>query len=37
MLQEDIGLMKEIGLDSFRFSISWPRVIPRKFNLNQLV
>uniref|UniRef100_A0A7N2R293 Uncharacterized protein n=1 Tax=Quercus lobata TaxID=97700 RepID=A0A7N2R293_QUELO len=26
--QEDIALMKEIGLDSFRFSISWSRVLP---------
>ncbi|GLT60703.1 hypothetical protein SLA2020_334590 [Shorea laevis] len=26
--KEDIALMKEIGLDSFRFSISWPRILP---------
>lgn len=26
--QEDIGLMKEIGLQAYRLSISWPRVIP---------
>lgn len=26
--KEDIALMKEIGLKSYRFSISWPRVIP---------
>jgi beta-glucosidase len=26
--QEDVGLMQEIGLQSYRFSISWPRVIP---------
>ncbi len=25
---EDIALMKEIGLKSYRFSISWPRIIP---------
>jgi beta-glucosidase len=25
---EDIGLMKELGLDAFRFSIAWPRVLP---------
>ena len=25
---EDIALMRELGLDAFRFSISWPRVIP---------
>ena len=28
--QEDIALMKEIGLDFFRFSISWPRILPSK-------
>ncbi|KAF3431838.1 hypothetical protein FNV43_RR26574 [Rhamnella rubrinervis] len=26
--KEDIQLMKQIGLDSFRFSISWSRVLP---------
>lgn len=26
--KEDIALMKEIGLKSYRFSISWPRVLP---------
>ncbi|KAF3433996.1 hypothetical protein FNV43_RR25099 [Rhamnella rubrinervis] len=26
--KEDIQLMKKIGLDSFRFSISWSRVLP---------
>ncbi|GMY22309.1 beta-glucosidase 17-like isoform X8 [Fagus crenata] len=25
----DIALMKEIGLDYFRFSISWPRILPK--------
>jgi beta-glucosidase len=25
---EDVALMRELGLDAFRFSISWPRVIP---------
>ncbi|KAK8981613.1 hypothetical protein V6N11_028023 [Hibiscus sabdariffa] len=27
--KEDIMLMKEIGLDSFRFSISWSRILPK--------
>lgn len=27
-LKEDVALMKELGLKSYRFSISWPRVIP---------
>jgi len=26
--KEDVALMKEIGLRAYRFSISWPRVIP---------
>ena len=25
---EDVGLMAEIGLKAYRFSISWPRVLP---------
>lgn len=34
--QEDIELMKEIGLDSYRFSISWPRIMPSgKGEVNQ--
>ncbi|KAH7863679.1 hypothetical protein Vadar_020645 [Vaccinium darrowii] len=27
--QEDVQLMKFMGMDAFRFSISWPRVLPR--------
>lgn len=27
-LEEDVSLMKRIGLQGYRFSISWPRVIP---------
>ncbi|GJF33183.1 beta-glucosidase [Kitasatospora sp. NE20-6] len=26
---EDLALAKEIGLDSYRFSIAWPRVVPQ--------
>jgi beta-glucosidase len=26
---DDIGLMKELGLKAYRFSISWPRVVPQ--------
>ncbi|MBE0690976.1 MAG: beta-glucosidase [Anaerolineae bacterium] len=26
--QEDIALMREMGLNAYRFSIAWPRVIP---------
>jgi beta-glucosidase len=25
---EDIALMKDLGLDAFRFSIAWPRILP---------
>jgi beta-glucosidase len=25
---EDVRLMKELGIDAFRFSIAWPRVLP---------
>jgi beta-glucosidase len=25
---DDIALMRELGLDAFRFSIAWPRIIP---------
>lgn len=30
MSQEDVKIMKDIGLDSYRFSISWPRILPSK-------
>lgn len=26
--REDVGLMREIGAQAYRFSVSWPRVIP---------
>lgn len=26
--KEDVALMKKIGLKSYRFSVSWPRVLP---------
>lgn len=32
--QEDVALMKEIGLKSYRFSISWSRVIPSEGVVN---
>jgi beta-glucosidase len=27
--REDIELMRSLGLDAFRFSVAWPRVLPR--------
>ncbi|WP_226527932.1 GH1 family beta-glucosidase [Metabacillus niabensis] len=26
--KEDIALMKELGIDTYRFSVSWPRIFP---------
>jgi len=26
--QEDVSLMQQLGLDSYRFSIAWPRILP---------
>jgi beta-glucosidase len=26
--REDVALLKELGVDSYRFSIAWPRVLP---------
>jgi beta-glucosidase len=25
---EDVGLMRELGVDAYRFSVAWPRVLP---------
>jgi beta-glucosidase len=27
-LQEDVHMMKEMGMDAYRFSISWSRILP---------
>jgi beta-glucosidase len=26
--RDDIGLMRELGIDAFRFSVAWPRILP---------
>src|SRR5436309_13365326 len=26
--QEDIALMRDLGLDAYRFSVAWPRILP---------
>lgn len=33
-LEEDIALMKELGVESYRFSIAWPRVFPEPGKYN---
>ena len=33
--KEDVALMKKIGLKAYRFSISWPRIVPEKGKVNE--
>lgn len=33
--REDVAIMKELGLRSYRFSISWSRIMPEEGRLNQ--
>ena len=33
--KEDVARMKEIGLRSYRFSISWPRIVPKEGQINE--
>ncbi|MDN4525067.1 GH1 family beta-glucosidase [Fictibacillus fluitans] len=32
--EEDIQIIKELGVDSYRFSIAWPRIFPREGEYN---
>ena len=34
-MREDVAIMKEIGLKSYRFSVSWSRVIPKEGVVNK--
>jgi len=31
-MQEDVQLLKYMGMDVYRFSISWPRIFPSRLN-----
>jgi beta-glucosidase len=33
--KSDIALMKEMGLKAFRFSVSWPRIVPERGKVNE--
>lgn len=35
ILQEDVGIMKDMNLDAYRFSISWSRILPSNSNTHQ--
>ena len=35
LYREDVGLMKKMGLKSYRFSFSWPRIVPQRGQVNQ--
>lgn len=36
-IQEDVAMMKDIGFDAYRFSISWSRILPREYLSNHLL
>jgi beta-glucosidase len=35
LYKNDVAIMKQMGLKSYRFSISWPRIIPERGKVNQ--
>jgi beta-glucosidase/6-phospho-beta-glucosidase/beta-galactosidase len=35
--QEDVRMLKEMGMDSYRFSISWPRILPSNTKITKYV
>jgi beta-glucosidase len=34
-MKEDVALMKEMGLQAYRFSLSWSRIMPQRGKVNQ--
>ena len=32
-MQEDVRIMKDMGMDAYRFSISWSRILPSKCDM----
>ena len=34
-VEEDVALMAEMGLKAYRFSVSWPRIYPRRGEVNE--
>ncbi len=35
LYKEDVALIKELGVDSYRFSVAWPRIMPEGDRVNQ--
>jgi beta-glucosidase len=35
LYKEDVALIRELGVDSYRFSVAWPRVMPDGITVNQ--
>ncbi len=33
--KEDVALMKKLGLKAYRFSLSWPRIVPERGRVNE--
>ena len=33
--REDVAIMKALGLKAYRFSVSWPRVVPEQGKINK--
>lgn len=33
--REDVALMKKLGIQAYRFSVSWPRIVPEEGKINE--